>query len=100
MFKEDGIHLTRAGRCALEDDVIAGIKTVYQDVTPKTNKNLPNPNYHGMNGGHDSKDDYHGRGHGGKHDQSNYGDSQFIGQYKRDKRYKNWDRQQDKQQLY
>ena len=32
LFKNDGIHLTRAGLCALEDDIIHGIRSVYTDI--------------------------------------------------------------------
>ena len=33
-FKDDGIHLTNVGLTALEDDLIAGMKTVYRDIKP------------------------------------------------------------------
>ena len=32
LFKNDGIHLTRAGLTALEDNLIQGIKSVYTDI--------------------------------------------------------------------
>ena len=35
LFKNDGIHLTKAGLCALEDNLIEGIKSVYSDIKDK-----------------------------------------------------------------
>ena len=47
IFKNDGIHLTYVGLTELEDDIIAGIKTVYKDIKPKLSKNHspPQPQY-------------------------------------------------------
>ena len=41
-FKGDGIHLTNAGLAVLEDTLIAGIKTIYTDIEPRSG-NVNNP---------------------------------------------------------
>ena len=72
MFKNDGIHLTNVGLEALEDDLIAGMKTVYTNVKPRT-RNSPKKQTLSENG--------HGRhwervGGGRNGHQSQYADRQ------------------------
>ena len=62
VFAEDGIHLNKAGCRRLEDDIIAGVRSVFKDIKPKTRKTTQTPHHHDKrNTDHDSRGDYGGR---------------------------------------
>ena len=77
LFKDDGIHLTDTGHTVLETEIIAGIKSIYTDVKPKTNNspanNIPPPNNNSGNGWRGKRGGYDGRSGGG------YGPPQWNG---------------------
>ena len=75
-FKDDGIHLTYDGLSVLENDLIAGVKTVFKDIKPKMKKNPPTPHCQFDHGGHNSSREVHhargGYGHSDRDDRQPY----------------------------
>ena len=66
LFKNDGIHLTKAGLCALEDDLVHGIRSVYTDIKVTEYKSEAQH----IN---DADDGREGAGRPGRHDPGRHG---------------------------